>query len=364
MRHLILTNDYEIFGNGTGDVMQHMIKPTARMAAICEECNCRMTVFFELEEYLAFERFDAELQQNLGYSPAGVIRDQVTELARRGHDIQLHLHPEWHGARYERGNWILSPDRPTVDSLFPAVEDVKAYISERKAVIETLLEKAGVVTKVRVYRAGAFSAQPGERLLAGLRSAGFVIDSSVCKGLVRPGVYDFRSAPSAKDPWRITTDVSVSNASGSLFEFPIYSRMGRRWQQLSIDRLMAKFSWNVPAKKRRQMVEQLQIQKTPLGILKFMASATPIKFDYHNLSPKDLFKMALSAPPAPAGLPDVLVSIGHSKEHRDDGAFKRFLKLVSRAENFKVVTFDYMASLVENALSSPTCSGAASASRV
>ena len=35
-RQLLLTLDYEIFGNGSGDVRQHMVEPTERMARICE----------------------------------------------------------------------------------------------------------------------------------------------------------------------------------------------------------------------------------------------------------------------------------------------------------------------------------------
>src|SRR5689334_2786424 len=99
MRHVALTVDYEIFGNGTGDVGQHMADPTERMARLCEKYEAPLTVFVEMEETLAFQRHAGELQRQLGYNPYELVRRQVTDLVRRGHDAQLHLHPQWFHAK-------------------------------------------------------------------------------------------------------------------------------------------------------------------------------------------------------------------------------------------------------------------------
>src|ERR1039458_10354222 len=115
MRRLILSVDYEIFGNGTGDVRQHVIQPTARMAGACQRQGLPLTVFFEAEEYVAFDKFSRELTRALGYDPASLIRDQIRSLVQVGHDVQLHLHPEWHGADFRDGKWILHPEHKTVD---------------------------------------------------------------------------------------------------------------------------------------------------------------------------------------------------------------------------------------------------------
>jgi len=55
-RHVVISVDYEIFGNGEGDVRQHTVDPTNRMARLCEKYGAPLTVFFEVEEYLAFEK--------------------------------------------------------------------------------------------------------------------------------------------------------------------------------------------------------------------------------------------------------------------------------------------------------------------
>src|SRR5690242_8295135 len=135
-RHVVVSVDYEIFGNGEGDVRQHTVDPTERMARLCEKYGAPLTVFFEVEEYLAFEKFRDALVKQLGYDPAALIRAQIIDLAKRGHDIQLHLHPQWHRADYKNGKWILERDTMTVDSLFETQEETTAFIGARKAVIE------------------------------------------------------------------------------------------------------------------------------------------------------------------------------------------------------------------------------------
>ena len=186
-RHVVVSVDYEIFGNGEGDVRQHVVDPTERMAKLCEKYGAVLTVFFEVEEYLAFEKYREALVKQLGYDPAALIRAQIIDLAKRGHDIQLHLHPELHRADYKNGKWILQRDKMTVDSLFATQEETDKFIAARQAAIEDMLAEAGgKQQKVTVYRAGAFSAQPGKKLLPALAKNGFVIDSSVVKGLVAP----------------------------------------------------------------------------------------------------------------------------------------------------------------------------------
>jgi hypothetical protein len=115
---LVLTVDYEIFGNGTGDVRQHVTEPTERMCRIAEKFGMPVTVFFEMEEYLLFQQYREALQRLLGYDPAAEMRRQAADLVRRGHDVQLHLHPQWFEAGFAAGEWQLRHDRLSVDTSF------------------------------------------------------------------------------------------------------------------------------------------------------------------------------------------------------------------------------------------------------
>ena len=352
MRYLILSVDYEIFGNGTGDVRQHVVEPTEAMAAICERHGVPLTVFFEAEEYVAFERAAKELTGDLGYNPAAMIREQIRSLAIRGHDVQLHLHPEWHGAEYRSGRWILHPGTRTVDALFETQTETTEYIAQRKGVIEEICREAGRPRAVRAYRAGAFSAQPGARLLKALAENGILIDSSVVKGLHGSGhPFDYRAAPSAKGPWRVADEVTREDALGQIWEFPIYSVMGRRINQLTWNRLRAKFSRNVPKDRQKEMISQLGIRPTnPWSIWHFLWQPIPIKLDYHNLSTAKLLAMIDAAPEAVNGDLDVLMFIGHTKEHIDNERFNQLVGALTQKQDMKVISLDSLAALVEKKL--------------
>jgi hypothetical protein len=348
-RHIVLSVDYEIFGNGEGDVRQHVTGPTERMARLCEKYGAPLTVFFEVEEYLAFEKHRDALKKMLGYDPAAEIRQQIIALAEAGHDIQLHLHPQWHRADFRDGKWRLQPEKTTVDSLFATQEETTNYIAERKEVIEKMLAEAGKQQKVTVYRAGAFSAQPATKLLPALAKNGFVIDSSVVKGLVQnkaPANLDYRNAPSAKDPWRVSREVIERDPAGPIWEVPIYSKMRRRFRQITLRRLRAKFSKNIPKAQQYDMVNKLGVSKNPIAMLKFLLQPFPTKLDFHNQSPNTLYNWIKSAPASENGGPDVVVLIGHTKEHTDDVAFGKFLALVAADKSIKVSGFGEIAHLL------------------
>lgn len=334
-RQLCLTVDYEIFGNGTGDVRRHVTEPTERMCRIAEKFGMPVTVFFELEEYRMFERHRGELTRRLGYDPAREMREQAADLARRGHDIQLHLHPQWYGAELVEDEWRLHHDRLTVDSLFVTQEETTAYIRARKEELESISGKP-----VNCYRAGGFAAQPAQRLLRALADTGFVIESSVVKGLhrQRPCPLDFRAAPPRRRAWRISGEVTEEDPQGPLWEIPVHSRMGRRYQQLTLHRLKAKFSRHVPKARQQEMMDQLGVQKNVRGMLSLLRQPVPIKLDYHNLSPAALLRMIHRTPAAPAGDPDILVLIGHTKEHVKDTPFGEFLRRVSLDRRLSVVS--------------------------
>lgn len=341
MRKICLTVDHEIFGNGTGDVRQHMTEPTERMAEACEKYGMPLTIFFEVEEYLAFERERESLVSVLGYDPAAEVRAQAVDLARRGHDLQLHIHPEWVGCRFEDGSWKLDPTKRTVHSLFANQEETTEYIRSRKAAVDAIREDSGSSSRVSVFRAGAFCAQPGGHLLPALSANDIIIDSSAVKGLTREDEYvhlDFRTAPSGRRHWRVSTDVAREDPNGRLLEVPIYSRMGRRVQQMTPRRMLAKFSGAVPKEKQREMVNQLGMGRSPASIARFLARPFPIKLDFHNMSARQMLRWIRKAPPAPGDDMDVIVLIGHSKEHRDHSNFEAFLAGVAADESLKVVS--------------------------
>jgi hypothetical protein len=348
-RQIILSVDHEIFGNGTGDVRRHMTEPAELMARTCEKHGMPLTVFFEVEEYMAFGRERERLVAVLGYDPEKEVRDQAVDFAKRGHDLQLHVHPEWVGATFHGESWQLRPDRRTVDSLFETLEETIEYIRSRKAVLDEIWEEAGSDRRVTAFRAGAFCAQPGSKLLPALGANGIFVDSSLVKGMTRDDEHvhlDFRAAPMWRRHWRVSRDVACEDKTGDVLEIPIYSQMGRRIQQLTPRRLLAKFSGSVPKEKQREMVSQLGMGRSPTSVARFLAKPFPIKLDFHNMSARQMLRWILNAPPAPAGDLDVIMLIGHSKEHRDNANFDAFLAGVAANSSLEVISLnDFSAQL-------------------
>ena len=139
--------------------------------------------------------------------------------------------------------------------------------------------------------------------------------------------------------------------------------MGRRLDQLTMSRLRAKFSKNVPVNRQIEMVSQFGFNKyNPFAWLKFLWQPVPIKFDFHNVSPALLLRWIQTAPPPHAGYPDVVVLIGHTKEHINNAAFARLLRGLASDPSLKVVGFEDVAKMVAaQPVTAPVCPGPAGA---
>ena len=116
MKEIVLTIDYELFlGKETGTVRECMIEPTKKLASILDKNESKMTIFWDILHYyrlLELEKIYSELSQD-----RLLIEEQILDLARRGHDIQLHLHPFWFDAKYENSKWNFNYTRFKLHSL-------------------------------------------------------------------------------------------------------------------------------------------------------------------------------------------------------------------------------------------------------
>jgi hypothetical protein len=63
--HLVLSLDYEMFGNGAGDVMRDVIQPTARLLRICDSHGAKLSILFEVGEYWAMKNAEEAGSLNL-----------------------------------------------------------------------------------------------------------------------------------------------------------------------------------------------------------------------------------------------------------------------------------------------------------
>lgn len=220
----IFTLDYEIHGSGAGCPKKLMIEPTARLLRQFDEFGAKLTIMADVAEILRFKQYASDAHNDEFHSHA--IEQQLRDAIIRGHDVQLHIHSSYFGARAIRGRWLqhwmeydfATLPRPRMDWM---IRVCKQYL-------ETLLKPVNSNYRCDVFRAANWSVSPSTNVIAALLDNDIRIDSSVFKHGRRtwPVQFDYSSAFSALVPWRVRADdICAPDNGGRLWEFPIYSEL-------------------------------------------------------------------------------------------------------------------------------------------
>jgi hypothetical protein len=178
MIHLALTHDWELRGDGSGDIEQIQFAPLRRLLEIYAKCRVRTTILPDLMQQIRFRQLEAEHRELKPLADSW--DEQVREAFRQGHDIQLHLHPQWLTADYHEGRW-----RPNGDWSILNYERDAAYamLAGGKEYLETLLRPLDSSYRCLAFRAGALAAAPSEHLFRSLAALGIRLDVSIAAGL-------------------------------------------------------------------------------------------------------------------------------------------------------------------------------------
>lgn len=243
MRRLVLTLDYELYGDGTGDVFRHMVEPTKRILKICEQNEVRISVFFEVMEYIRLKA-QWEAGNHMGYEkdPIGAIETQIKSLAKAGHDVQLHVHPQWFSAEYVDGQWKVDLSNwRLADFSGPPGYGIEELLRECKETLEGLIRQVIPSYRCTILRAGAYNIVPSKDVYRAMVNVGLKVDSSVYPGGYETGNlsrYDFRAAPLSEDLWPVDpSDFCHSGHSSQVLEIPVFALTRRRIAKLSINRI-------------------------------------------------------------------------------------------------------------------------------
>ena len=240
MKHLILTLDYELYGDGSGNVFEHIIKPTERILTIAEAYNARLTIFFEVIEYwrLKEQWYNGN---HMGYAenPITAIEEQLRDAYARGHDIQLHLHPHWVNAYWHDNHWIVDNSCWRL-SVLPQVE-IAELLKKGKQTIENIL--GADEFHCNVFRAGGYNIQPSENVVKAMQSSGFIADTSIypggneCGSLSR---YNYSIISYEKGIWYCGDNLEMEVEKSDIIELPIVAfPMIRLKKYMSLSRILA-----------------------------------------------------------------------------------------------------------------------------
>ena len=322
MIECIFTIDYEIYGDGRGSMRDLIYEPTNRLINLFQKRNVCFVAFVEAAELekVSTHRTDEAIDD---------VNRQVREMYRNGHEIGLHLHPQWYNAEYVNGRWELDHSEYNLCTL--PRERITQIIDRSCNYFRDVL---GVPDFTPLsFRAGNWLFQPSQSASIALAEKGVKIDSSVSKGLVqRYHGLDYRPALKNGYYWNFGIDVNKPQPNGALLEIPIYTKMVPFWRMLTSKR--------VHLQRKASTTNQRQRQKV-LRLLDRLRWKYPLKFDICRMEITELESMFDEVIRADQKSPDSLkplVAIGHTKDLVDFDTIETFLAYLKQ-NGIKVSTF-------------------------
>ena len=176
--HLALTDDWELRGNGSGDIEEIQFRAMRELIRVYDAHGIKGTFNAEVMQQLTFRRLQDSHPQ---LKPLADAWDEHVRMAfTGGHDIQLHIHPQWSKVAFENGRWILSGDWSLLNY---KPEASYAMLSASKQYLENLLQPLDPDYRCLSFRSGSSAIAPSPFVLSQLAELGLVFDMSIIQGL-------------------------------------------------------------------------------------------------------------------------------------------------------------------------------------
>ncbi len=212
--YLILTVDYELFGDGSGCIEHCITLPAERVLEIANKHDAKVTFFADAIEFMRME-------QELKYSNSvGQVKNQLFDSVHNGHDVQLHAHPQWVGAKYLDDIWHVNFNAWRIADM--GQSDIYTLFKSSIEWLEKNTSSEGYTHTCNTFRAGGWCIQPSDSTIRALIKHGFKVESSVAPGMynTQKGEWsDFRRTPDSPY-WYVERDVCIDSGSG-IVELPI-----------------------------------------------------------------------------------------------------------------------------------------------
>jgi hypothetical protein len=343
---IIISLDYEL-PVGRDDVRRHMIEPTSKLLDACENHGATLTIMVEIGELWAFENPDnAGFSKYLGYDPASEIRSQIIEAIRLGHDVQLHLHPQWINARWNATCWDLDYAHYQLTDFND--EQMLNMLRQGKEDLETLLRPHSQDYECLGFRAGHWNTNPSDRYLSALSAAGLKSDTSVFKwGYANNDAvtFDYRNAYSNVHAWYAEEDdINQPSSERRILEVPIATELTRFMNMLTPKRIWLARKYLREDREILAAVREAKGRQAKSGgfIHKFqhLFSWHPKKLDFCKLTAREMLSMIENlmkqCENQHSPLPIPLVMIGHSKQVGAEKNLNKFLGIVNKKFGNKV----------------------------
>lgn len=309
MIDFIFTLDYELFGDGSGSLRDLVLIPADRLLELFAKYGAPLVIFVEAAEFDLINQYKTDADVDL-------IQGQISSAYKSGHEIGLHIHPQWYRANHNGQMWIVDQSEYNLCAL--ADERIREIVKRAVSYLRYILGDPNY-TPIS-FRAGNWLFQPTQPAARILYEYGIRIDSSVFMGgqFIEYKV-DYRCKPKNSYYWRFEEDVIQEAPDGRMLEIPIYSRMVPFWQMVTRKRLefeKGKEAGQVPKEKWRK-------------VRKFLRLRYPKKLDFCRMTERELKEMMeviLKEDRKSASVYKPIVAIGHTKDLIDIGPVEFLLK--------------------------------------
>lgn len=344
---LLLHDDWELFGDGSGDMTSHLFDPAKRNLDLCDTFGAKYTFFAECAQQWAM----LESPHSVHRRDAAEWERILVDAVQRGHDVQLHLHPQWLDARFRNNAWELDYSKWALSALPPA--QIRSIIKRGVQYLEDLLRPHNPQYATVAFRAGGWMIQPSEYIISALRTNGIVADVTVMPGKVLQsaslGGIDFRNTPSRHQPWYCSAiDVcQAGTADQGVLCIPTYARPQQRrqrihdlirfpgWGPYQVRKRLRVRSTYRPVYSRSHSPDQLRTISTPLREIDFGSTYYRI-IDQEIRHVQSLYREAADCP-CP-----VMILLTHSKTFYSHTNFSRLLALQHKRGGIKYSTTQHV----------------------
>lgn len=327
--NLVLTFDYELFGNGSGDLFKHVILPTEKILAICDAYGIKTTIFFEVVEYWAIKQ-EWDKSNKMGYSqnPVAAMENQLQAAFKNGHDIQLHFHPQWLGAKFENENWVLNLENWRLsDFLKTDGLDQFGLIKKGIETLQDIVKPVDPDYRPSIIRAGGYNILPSLKTAQAMLRNDIFVDSSVYPGGMEDGVYskyDYSHVANDLDYWYTNEEnVTKPNNKGKILEIPIFALPITRWKKFNKVRIK---SILVNKKSALESIQAKTSNTNMIDKVKYWFQKESITWDFCLFDLNTHKKFIKYIKQHLKGKRDTFVLVGHPKNFTDEVEFEKFIK--------------------------------------
>jgi peptidoglycan/xylan/chitin deacetylase (PgdA/CDA1 family) len=327
MLELIFTLDYELYGDGSGNLKDCLIKPTNRLLDVFNRFGYPLVIFPEVLELEEIDEFKVD-------NSISEVKQQLRTIFAQGHEIGLHVHSWWAASKFISYGWQLNYEEANLCRL--PRSRIEEILNQGLNYLRNLLDDP--YFQPVAFRNGFWIMQPTREMALVLNKMKIKIDSTLFKGgKIRKYGIDYCPSLNNGYYWKFLDDVNLPQYDGVVWEIPIFTEMVPVWRMF---RRLIKNYKNQTYQKTEDYKDR-SAKKKMRPIADYFRIRYPRKIDYCFLDSREIIgiiKKLIMIDQKNRDEYKPIVLIGHSKNLVFLERVEAILEFVKQ-NDLKIVTF-------------------------